>query len=191
MITELLPEDVVIGAITHMNQDHRHNLLDYAQKFGKCDWAQSAEMTALDGGGFDLMVVGEEREEIKRIPFPNPVTNGQELREMLINMAMEAGASETDDVTQASAIVATEKGSRYMKALCNHFDRKADASYNDTTGHVKFAFGEADFQVTDSAIQIEVRAESGAMLERTKHVVGDHLVRFGQKDELTVEWVNQ
>ncbi|MEM8859269.1 MAG: DUF2470 domain-containing protein [Chloroflexota bacterium] len=95
MITEVLPEEVVMGAIVHMNEDHRHNLLDYAHKFGGCNWAQAAEMTALDGGGFDLMVTGEEREEIKRIPFPKPVTNGQELRETLIEMAMEASASES------------------------------------------------------------------------------------------------
>ena len=191
MITEVLPKDVINGAITHMNEDHQHNLLDYAQRYGKCNWAQSAEMTALDGGGFDLMIVGEGREEIKRIPFPKPVSSGAELRETLVQMAMEASGSGSSIATAASAVVATQKGSRYMKALCNHFDRKAEATYSDTTGHVKFAFGEADFEVNDSAIHIEVRAESGEMLERTKYVVGDHLVRFGQKDELEVEWVNQ
>lgn len=189
-MTEVLPDDVVNGALTHMNEDHQHNLLDYAHRFARCDWAESAEMTALDGGGFDLMVFGNGREEIKRVPFPKPVSNGKELRETLVQMAMEANVPEGATATAAKADVSTEKGLRYMKALCNHFDRKAEASYSDTTGHVKFEFGECDFKVTDSAIHIDIKAETPALLERTKHVVGDHLVRFGKKDELTVDWVN-
>ncbi|MEM9775261.1 MAG: DUF2218 domain-containing protein [Chloroflexota bacterium] len=191
MITEVLPEDVVAGAITHMNEDHQHNLLDYAHKFGKCDWAQAAEMTALDGGGFDLMITGEGREEIKRIPFPKPVSNRKELRETLVQMAMEASPTSSNASTEASAVVQTKKAFRYMKTLCIHFDHKADATFNDTSGHVKFAFGECDFQVTDSALHIDLKAESGDLLERTKYVVGDHLVRFAKKDNLTVDWVDK
>jgi len=90
----------------------------------------------------------------------------------------------------ATARVMTPKASRYLKALCNHFDRKANAHYDDTSGQIQFPFGACTLQVVDEALLLQVTAESETMFTRVKHVVADHLVRFAVKEELTVHWVD-
>lgn len=90
----------------------------------------------------------------------------------------------------ATARVMTLKASRYLKALCNHFDRKANAHYDDTSGQIQFPFGECTLEVIDDALLIQVVAESETMFTRVKHVVADHLVRFAVKEELTVNWAD-
>lgn len=89
----------------------------------------------------------------------------------------------------ATARVETAKASRYLKALCNHFNRKVSAAYTDDHGQVRFPFGECTMQVAGGYLELRVSAESEEMLARTRHVVGDHLVRFGSKEELVVDWV--
>lgn len=90
----------------------------------------------------------------------------------------------------ATARVETDKGLRYLKALCNHFNRKVEASYNDNLGEIKFPFGDCAMEATDDALLIEVVASNDELFARTKAVVADHLVRFGEKDELKVVWVD-
>jgi iron complex transport system substrate-binding protein len=56
-----------------------------------------------------------------------------ELRLGFVNLADQADPA--DGVQRvATAQVATPKASRYLKALCNHFDRKAEARYDDNRG---------------------------------------------------------
>jgi hypothetical protein len=90
----------------------------------------------------------------------------------------------------ATATVQTQKAARYLKALCNHFARKVDTSYDDQMGQVHFPFGECTLQVTDDALQIRVSADSADTISRVKFVVADHLVRFGNKEDLQVNWVD-
>lgn len=89
----------------------------------------------------------------------------------------------------ARAEVSTGKARRYMKALCNHFDRKAKASYNDVNGQIEFSFGNCTLQAADNRLFITASAENSKQLERTQQVIASHLVKFGQKDELHVNWV--
>lgn len=189
----MLSEDAVMRAMTHMNEDHRQSLLTYAQQFGGCEWAESAEMTALSGTGFDLAVRGGERSEVITIAFPEPVGDMPSLRAALVDMAMKAqermSEGESDGVTRVStAVVETSKASRYLKALCNHFNRKVTARYTEHEGHVAFPFGECEMKATETTLHFEVRAESEGMLNRTKAVVGDHLIRFSQKEALRIHW---
>lgn len=87
-----LSEKAVAHALEHMNSDHAHNLLDYARVFGGCDWATSAEMTALDANGFDMLVTGDTRTEAVRLDFDEPVGNPKEMREALVAMARQAAS---------------------------------------------------------------------------------------------------
>lgn len=128
------------------------------------------------------------REESHRITFDEPVTTGKELRVALIELAQQAEIP-TAVKRVATARVVTPKASRYLKALCNHFNRKVDATYDDNSGHVEFPFGVCDLQADDEALLMTVTAESDSMLERLQAVVADHLVRFGNKEELQVQWV--
>ena len=91
-------------------------------------------------------------------------------------------------VRTASAQVQTDKAMRYLKALCNHFKRKVEASYEGNHGVAYFPFGKCAMEATDEALLIEVFAPSEELLGRVKFVVADHLIRFGEKDELQIEW---
>lgn len=190
MTTIELPEMVAEGAIAHMNADHQHNLLDYAKVLAGCDWAESATMSAIDAYGFDLVVTGDGQEESRRITFPEPVSDAQSLRMTLVHLAQQADLP--DGIRRVSnAEVATEKGIKYMKTLCNHFARKADASYSDNKGTVKFPFGECEMIASEHSLQLMVAAESETMLDRTRFVVADHLIRFAPKESLEVNWVDK
>lgn len=191
MSDAILPAETAASAMAHMNEDHGHNLLDYARRLAGADWAASAVMTAVDAQGFEIVVSdGNGREETHRIPFAEPVTNGQELRKALVELAFQADVP--DQIKRvATARVATPKASRYLKTLCNHFNRKVEAAYEDDKGHVDFPFGTCDMHVEDETLVLTVTAESASMFDRVKHVVADHLIRFGNREELQVNWVDE
>jgi putative heme iron utilization protein len=77
------------GAIEHMNADHRDAMKLYATKLlgaEAADWS----CTGCDPDGFDMQADGK----ILRLDFPERVTNGTELRKMLVKLAGEARAKE-------------------------------------------------------------------------------------------------
>lgn len=90
----------------------------------------------------------------------------------------------------ATAQVATPNALRYVKALSNHFNRKADGRYEGNRGTVKFAFGDAELEAVDEVIQLRVSAESDSTFTRVKDVIGGHLERFAQKEQLEVVWTD-
>ena len=92
---------------------------------------------------------------------------------------------------KAQAQVKTEKASRYLKALCNHFNRKVTAEYNDTQGSVQFGFADCVMVATEDALGIRIQADNAENFERVKYVVSDHLVRFGNNESLDVTWVDE
>lgn len=87
--------------------------------------------------------------------------------------------------------VATEKASRYLKALCNHFSRKVQAEYTEDRGVVQFSIGRCDMLAETDTLVLHIEAENADMLEQVKAVVADHLVRFAPNDALDVAWVDQ
>lgn len=75
------------GAVEHMNEDHRDAILSY------CDMANitvphgvQPEMVGVDAEGFHLRL----GQRIHRIGFDQPVANGQQMRERLVEMARRA-----------------------------------------------------------------------------------------------------
>ena len=183
-----LPSEVGQGMIQHLNADHQPALLNYAKRLAGAFWAQSAKVTHIDVVGFDLLVRGENgRTESVRIPFPEPIQSPNELRMVFVQLADQADPA-VGVQRVATAQVETAKASRYLKALCNHFDRKAEARYDDNKGHVKFPFGECTLSAEEDVLRIEVAAESETKFARVKYVVADHLIRFGVNEELVVDW---
>ncbi|MFK7802463.1 MAG: DUF2218 domain-containing protein [Anaerolineae bacterium] len=197
MMVSELPLQAAAYAIAHMNEDHGHDLLDIARHVTGYQWAESAMMTVLDSCGFDLLISGSGQNELKRIEFPAPVTDAKALRAVLVVMSQQANPElmenkmneSTELNSLARAEVNTIKASRYMKALCNHFDRKAKANYDDAKGKIEFSFGFCNLEAAADRLFITVSAQDGEQLERTKQVIGSHLVRFGEKDELHVDWL--
>lgn len=184
-----LPEERVLGAIEHLNREHQQTMLTLARALADAAWAQSATLTALDARGLDLLVTdGNGRQETRRLEFQQPIQDVEQLRQALMQLADRANPP--DGLQRvATARVATPKAVRYLKALCNHFDRKATATYDDVSGRIQFSFGDCELRAADDALLITVRAESDTMFTRVKDVVADHLVRFGNKEELVVNWV--
>ena len=91
----------------------------------------------------------------------------------------------------AQTTVETPKASRYLKALCNHFNRKVTAEYSDTTGNVQFGFADCQMEADNQKLVIHIQAESEENFGRVKFVVTDHLVRFANNEDVAVVWVDQ
>ena len=116
-----LPEEVVQGVIHHLNSDHQAAVLNYARQLAGADWAQSAEVTGVDGAGFEMLVGDENgRSETLRITFPEPIQSPNELRMAFVKLADQADPA--DGVQRvATAEVLTDKSSRYLKASVQPF----------------------------------------------------------------------
>lgn len=78
------------GVIEHMNEDHAHNLLDYAHAFADADWCTEATMVRLDQLGFDLRVADTDRSEEVRVGFASPKTTHDEVHEVMVRLARAA-----------------------------------------------------------------------------------------------------
>lgn len=92
-------------------------------------------------------------------------------------------------MSRSEARVATDRSARYAKQLAAHLGRKVATSWDAETGRgdLTFSAGTATLVAEPDALllAVEGQAENLAGLE---DVVGRHLVRFGSKDELVVEW---
>lgn len=92
---QILPPKLVEDAIQHMNEDHAHNLLDYARGLAGLPWAEDVEMTGLDAAGFDIVARGGGRIAHARIPFDLPLTDANDLRPALVALAGRARQMQT------------------------------------------------------------------------------------------------
>jgi len=95
---------------------------------------------------------------------------------------------QAENILTAEAHVKTEKASKYLKWLCGHFNIKARAEYNDQHGTIDFDFGHCEMDAEDGELIMRVQAADDVSLDRVKHVVGDHLERFGYKESIQVAW---
>lgn len=95
--------------------------------------------------------------------------------------------------TSSTARVATDRPGRYAKQLAGHFSAKIETRWDpeEGRGHLSFTRenlrGEVDMIAGDGVLllQLETAEEN---LDRLEEVVGKHLVRFGSRDDLVVEW---
>lgn len=190
-MTELtsLPEETITAAITSMNGEHQDSLLAYARVLAGAGWAEQATLTGLDSTGFDLLIAGAGgRQETQRITFDQPITDAGQLRMAFVQLADRADLPDGIH-REAAARVETAKATRYLKAMCNHFDRKVNAGYSGNTGRVQFPFGSCSFVAEDDALLINVTADSQTRFARVKAVIADHLIRFAAGEDLQVDWV--
>ncbi len=90
----------------------------------------------------------------------------------------------------STARVTTGRPGRYAKQLVSHMSRRAQGTYDEAgaSGTVTFADAELTLTAATDALLLSLSADSDH-LPRMEDVVGRHLVRFGTRDELVVEWV--
>lgn len=93
----------------------------------------------------------------------------------------------TPQVT-ATASVATATPERYAKQLASHLGRRCEIREEAAGTRIVLADGECLLRSADGALVLEAGATGEPELDRVTHVVGSHLERFGQRNELSVEW---
>jgi hypothetical protein len=92
-------------------------------------------------------------------------------------------------MAQSHARVSTDRPARYGKQLASHLGRKIEASWSDETGRGEFAFGAGTATVLAEPDALVLSVEGApADLAGLEDVIGRHLVRFGARDELVIEW---
>lgn len=90
---------------------------------------------------------------------------------------------------RSQARVTTDRPARYAKQLAAHMGRKIQADWSEETGRGELVFGAGTATLTaePGALLLVVEGEQ-QNLPGLEDVVGRHLVRFGVRDELVVEW---
>ena len=89
----------------------------------------------------------------------------------------------------SSAVVATDKAARYARQLVSHLGRRNGGEWSETDGRGWIDLGDGRTEVSTETgdLALSVSTDDGD-LDRLEDVVGRHLVRFGARDELRVQW---
>jgi len=90
--------------------------------------------------------------------------------------------------THAVARVDTALPERYAKQLASHLGRRCEIREEGAVTRIITSAGECAVLSAPGVLEMRATADTTEDLERVMHVVGSHLERFGQRDELTVEW---
>ena len=88
----------------------------------------------------------------------------------------------------ATAVVSTEAPARYVKQLASHLGRRAEIREEADGTRIVLGDSSCLLQSRPSSLEMSATADSAEALERVMDVVGRHLERFGQRNELHVDW---
>ena len=90
---------------------------------------------------------------------------------------------------RSEARVVTDRPHRYAKQLASHLGRRAETAWDEEkgAGHIAFGQGTGTLTATEGALLLTLETDA-EHLDRLEDVIGRHLVRFGTRDELVVEW---
>lgn len=89
----------------------------------------------------------------------------------------------------AHADVATEAPERYAKQLASHLGRKCEVLEEPDGTVLVLGGGRCLLAPGDGVLALRAQAPGTSELEVVCDVVGRHLERFGQRNELVVTWV--
>jgi hypothetical protein len=92
-------------------------------------------------------------------------------------------------VIRSEARIVTDRPHRYAKQLASHLGRRIQTEWSEETGtgRLDFPSGTGTLTAEQGALLLTVESDA-EHVERLEEVIGRHLVRFGTKDELLVEW---
>ena len=93
-------------------------------------------------------------------------------------------------VLTARAQVRTGTPERYAKQLLSHLGRRTMWTTDGHTSTAEIAGGTGRMHVGDGVLTLIAEAADAETLSRVQHVLGSHLERFGQRNELAVTWVS-
>ncbi|MEY9893334.1 hypothetical protein ABIA35_003793 [Catenulispora sp. MAP12-49] len=91
---------------------------------------------------------------------------------------------------ESVANVPTDRPERYLKQLISHLGNTIDAEQSEDghTGTLIFSHGNCALTAEPGTLRMTARAEDAERLAAVEDVVARHLVRFGEKDALVVQW---
>ncbi|MFF8973371.1 DUF2218 domain-containing protein [Streptomyces sp. NPDC014995] len=92
-------------------------------------------------------------------------------------------------MARSEARVLTDRPHRYAKQLAAHLGRRAESAWDEEKGEGRITFpqGTGTLTATEGALLLTLETDA-EHLDRLEDVMGRHLVRFGTRDELVVEW---
>jgi len=86
----------------------------------------------------------------------------------------------------------TERASRYLQTMCKHFAHKVEVRFDAEHGVAAMPYGRLEMRARDGILQFEIEAADDNLLERMKHVVETHIVRFAFREKLEkLDWHRQ
>jgi hypothetical protein len=88
----------------------------------------------------------------------------------------------------ARADVVTDAPARYAKQLVSHLGRRVEFTTDGDTSTATFGEATGAVVVGEGVLVLRAEAPDAESLARVQHVLGSHLERFGQRNELAVTW---
>jgi uncharacterized protein len=88
------------------------------------------------------------------------------------------------------AEVATDAPARYAKQLVSHLGRRLEFTTDGNTSTAAVGAATASVTVGERVLTLAATGADRDAVDRAAHVLGSHLDRFGQRNELTVTWVH-
>jgi len=82
--------DSASSIVAHMNDDHRHNMVDYVRAFGDFPDCEDAFMIAIDRLGFDVRATAAGKSRNIRFTFDEPAINARFVRKAMVDLAVQA-----------------------------------------------------------------------------------------------------
>jgi phospholipase/carboxylesterase len=91
-------------------------------------------------------------------------------------------------VITSRADVATDAPGRYAKQLVAHLGRKLEFTTTGATSTTTIGEATGEVVVGDGVLTLVASGNDEDAVARVEHVLGSHLERFGQRNELAVTW---
>jgi uncharacterized protein len=88
----------------------------------------------------------------------------------------------------ATATVPTATPERYAKQLASHLGRRSEIREEADGIRIVLTVGDCLLRSSDGALELLATASGPEELDVVTSVVGSHLERFGQRNELQVSW---
>jgi hypothetical protein len=93
------------------------------------------------------------------------------------------------DALTARADVVTDAPERYAKQLVSHLGRRVEFTTAGDRSTARFGAGTGAVVVGEGVLTLLAEGPDEETLARVQDVLGRHLERFGQRNELIVTWV--
>jgi 3-hydroxyisobutyrate dehydrogenase-like beta-hydroxyacid dehydrogenase len=169
-----------------------------AEAAGCADWLRgniAAELAGFDERTVDRLVDGTHAHARRRADEMEAAT--EQLAELGVPARVSAAARDLlvelrdgagDTRLVAVAEVVTDAPERYAKQLISHLGRRLTWATDGPTSRAAIGAGVGTVVVGTGLLTLRAEAPDAETLARIQHVLGSHLERFGQRNELTVIW---